>query len=245
MKPIQLNKSIPIPLYFQLKQYLIQQIENGEWKPGDLLPSEREMSELYGISRMTVRQALIELVNEGRLVREQGKGTFVAEPKISQGLLRLTSFSEDMRARGMTPGAIVLDRATIPADLKLAQELNVPEGDPIIRIKRVRLADERPMAIEQSHIPLSRFPSAAEQDFNQISLYKWLEMSYGVHISHARQTIEVGIPQPEEAEILHIPRTMPILLTERTTFDILNQPVELAKSIYRGDRYKLTVDLQR
>src|SRR3569833_738583 len=102
-----LNKNIPIPLYYQLKERLTQQIMGGDFQPGTLMPSERELSDRYGISRMTVRQALGEMVKEGLLLREQGKGTFVAEPKITQGLLRLTSFSEDMQSRGLKPDSHV------------------------------------------------------------------------------------------------------------------------------------------
>jgi GntR family transcriptional regulator len=245
MKLFQLNKNIPIPLYYQLKQYLIQEIKSGRLKPGDMVPSEREMSELYGISRMTVRQALQELVNEGILVREKGKGSFVAEPKISQGLLKLTSFSEDMRNRGMEPGALVLSQQVVSADEKIAELLRIDENDQILELRRVRYADDRPMAIEQTHLSITRFPGIEEQNFSQISLYQWLEEKYGINISHARQTIEVALPNRDEAEILGIPKTVPVILTERTTFDESGIPIEHAISIYRGDRYKLYVDLKR
>ena len=118
-----LNKNTPIPLYYQLKQWIIEQIERGDLKPGDVIPSERELSEEFEISRMTVRQALTELVNEGKLVRERGKGTFVAEPKISQDLFRLTSFSEDMKSCGMTPGASVIDVTVNTASSVLQKHL--------------------------------------------------------------------------------------------------------------------------
>jgi GntR family transcriptional regulator len=240
-----LNKNTPIPLYYQLKQWIIEQIERGDLKPGDVIPSERELSEEFEISRMTVRQALTELVNEGKLVRERGKGTFVAEPKISQDLFRLTSFSEDMKSRGMTPGASVIDVTVNTASSVLQKHLNVDAEDKVLIIKRLRMADDKPMALETAHFPLSKFPGLDEQDFNNMSIYQYIESHYNTAISSASQSIEVGLANETEAKLLDISPNSPILLIERMTYDGHRQPIEYVTSVYRGDRYKLYVELKR
>lgn len=240
-----LNKKIPIPLYYQLKQHLTERIDHGELKPGEFIPSERELSEQFEISRMTVRQALQELVVEGRLIREKGKGTTVAAPKISQGLLKLTSFSEDMLKRGMKPGAGVVDVSVKPASPGIGQKLHLSEIDPVLVVTRLRMADDKPMALETTHLPLSRFSGLEGADFNNMSIYEHLKEQYGIEASSASQTIEVGMPRPREIELLQTERNVPVLLIERVTFDEQRQPIELVKSVYRGDRYKLFAELER
>lgn len=240
-----LNKKIPIPLYYQLKEKLTESILKGELPVGSLVPSERELSDYYGISRMTVRQALGEMVKEGLLVREQGKGTFVAEPKIDQGLLKLTSFSEDMRSRGMKPDsriqAIYVQQASSP----ISSALGLLADDRVVVFERVRLADRKPMAYEIAHLPLARFPGLDQENLHSVSLYSLLEAKYQLSIQYARQTIEVGLSNPIESKSLGIRNKSPVLLIERVTFDTNNQPFEYVKSIYRGDRYKLQVELHR
>ena len=240
-----LNKQIPIPLYYQLKQYLEEKIERGDLKPGEFIPSEREMSEQFGISRMTVRQALQELVVEGKLIREKGKGTVVAEPKINQGLLKLTSFSEDMLSRGMRPGAKVVDVSVKTEHSGISKKLRIGEDAPLLVITRVRMADEQPMALETTHLPLSRFAGLDKDNFKNMSIYEHLKDQYGVVTTSATQTIEVGMPNTREAELLKIERNVPVILIERVTFDQQREPMELVKSTYRGDRYKLYAELER
>lgn len=240
-----LNKNIPIPLYYQLKEMLTETISKGELPPGTLMPSERELSERFGISRMTVRQALGEMVKEGLLVREQGKGTFVAEPKISQSLFKLTSFSEDMRSRGMKPDShirAVYIQKTPPV---VAEALGLAEDQQVIVMERVRLADQKPMAFEISHLPFDRFPGLDQAGLHTSSLYSLLQEKYGLSIKYARQTIEVGLSKPDESDILAIPVGSPVLFFERVTFDVEDYPFEYVKSVYRGDRYKLHVELER
>src|SRR6059058_1119123 len=129
-------RNSPLPLYFQLKEIMRERIRSDEWKPGDLIPSERELSEKYGISRMTARQAITELVNEGLFYREQGKGTFVSHLKISQQLIRLTGFTEDIRARGQRPDTKVLSATMCPADESTAERLRIKTGQLIFCLRR-------------------------------------------------------------------------------------------------------------
>jgi GntR family transcriptional regulator len=248
MKP-KLDKNLPIPLYYQLMQVLIEQIESGEMKPGDSFFSERELAEHFGISRMTVRQALQRLVDEGRIVREQGRGSFVAEPKINQRLMRLTSFSEEMQKLGKKPGAIVISAAAAEADAKLAQELQLddarPESRRVLVLTRVRTADDRPIALETTHLPLGRFPDLANQDFTDVSLYRLLEHRYGVVAVTAKQTIEVGMPDEREMKLLQLSPGVPVLLLKRTTRDAEDRPFEYVNAVYAGDRYRFQADLVR
>ncbi|WP_127579552.1 GntR family transcriptional regulator [Paenibacillus koleovorans] len=244
MKPT-LNKNIPVPLYFQLKQHLIELIESGEMKPGDSIQSERELSEKFEISRMTVRQALLELVNEGRLIREQGKGTFIAQPKINQGLFKLTSFSEDMVSRGMKPGAYVVDVVVNQPSSSVMEALRLKPSAAVIILTRVRLADNKPMALEVTHLPLRRFEGLERESFEGVSLYQLLESKFGVKPYSATQTIEVGMPTPRETNLLHVSPEVPVLLIKRVTCDQEGVPYEFVKSIYPGDRYKFHAELVR
>ena len=170
--PYMLNKNTPIPLYYQLKQWVIEQIERGDLKPGDVIPSERELSERFEISRMTVRQALLELVIEGKLVREKGKGTYVASPKINQGLLKLTSFSEDMLSRGMKPGAQVVDVSVKPVFPSILQKLGMNPDDKLLVVTRLRMANDKPMALESTHLPLSQIRTSRFQQHVHLSVFR-------------------------------------------------------------------------
>src|SRR3989442_12850833 len=143
-------RNSPLPRYYQLKEIMRERVRAGEWQPGDLIPSERELGETYGISRMTARQAITDLVNEGLFYREQGKGTFVSRNKITQQLIHLTGFTEDIRARGQRPGTRVLSAEMRLADEPTAERLRINPGALIFHLQRLRLADGEPLAIELS-----------------------------------------------------------------------------------------------
>src|SRR5260370_13733399 len=145
-------RNSPLPRYYQLREIMRERIRSGEWKPGDLIPSERELGETYGISRMTARQAITDLVNEGLFYRERGKGTFVSQRKVTHQLIHLTGFTEDIRARGQRPGTKVISATMQLADEETAEKLRISLGTPIFRLQRLRLADGEPLAIELSQI---------------------------------------------------------------------------------------------
>lgn len=234
----------PVPLYFQLKQILIDMIENEELRPGECIPSERELSEKYQISRMTVRQAITELVHEGLLYRQQGRGTFVAEPKIEQGLFTLTSFTEDMLQRGLKPETRLLESAVINAPRKVERVLELSMDRRVLQIRRLRLADGEPMALETSHLAYNLCKSMADEELSG-SLYRLLEEKYGLTLGRARQTLEPVLANPDEAEMLGTGPGAPLLLLQRVTYLASGKPLELVKAVYRGDRYKFTVELHR
>lgn len=235
----------PVPRYHQLKEILREKIRSGEWKSGDLIPSERELSETYGISRMTTRQAITDLVNEGVFYREQGKGTFVTRHKITQQLMRLTGFTEDIRARGQQPSTRVLAIQMRPATEVVAEKLRVDAGHLVFCLQRLRLADGEPLAIELSHINFKGCEKLLEEDLEQNSLYRLLESKYMVPLMEAEQEIEAGLAGNEEAQILKIPVGSSVLYTRRTTYTDRYQPIEYAKSVYCGNKYVFYANLKR
>lgn len=237
-----LDRDSPLPLYHQLKQALRSKLENGEWGPGDRIPTEDELSQRYQISKITVRHAIGRLVDEGLLYRQQGKGTFVAKPKIEQGPLVLMSFSEQMQQWGLRPGSVLLKREVVPAGMKVAKELQVEEGTLVSEIQRLRLADDEPMGIQTSSIPLGRCPQLLEEGELQ-SLYSILE-KYGARPVAAVERYEATLIQEFEASLLRVRVGSPAFLVERVAYDGNGQAIEFVRSIMRGDRYVVTVALQ-
>lgn len=239
-----ISKQSPLPLYYQLEEYLKQQIESGEWKPGDIMPSERELSEEFRISRMTVRQALTNLVNKNILFREKGRGTFVSHRKFEQNLQGLTSFSEDMERRGLASGSKLLYFEQVKAGDQVAEALAISPGDPVYKLKRIRLADQEPLAVETSYNPVSLFPELDQKIFEK-SLYHYIEENRQMRISHGTQTVEAALVTDEDAQHLMMEEGQPVLLIQRVTHLEDGRPFELVWSIYRGDSYKYRIEMNR
>ncbi|MEN8098028.1 MAG: GntR family transcriptional regulator [Chloroflexota bacterium] len=238
-----LDKNYPLPIYFQLKEFIREKIAHGEWGPGDRLPSERQLSERFDISRETSRKALNELMLEGVVRREQGRGTFVAEPKLIQRLTRLTGFTEDMQQRGMRPGARVLRLEEIQAPPTAAKTLQIKPGTSIVLLERLRIAEGVPMALETSHINFDRAQELLEEDFKDRSLYDLLTGKFGVIPTRAVQRIEAGLCNQYQQELLELEGCEPLLHTQRTCYDQHGQPIEYVEAVYRGDRYVFHVEL--
>ncbi len=231
-----------LPKYYAVKRQLL--IVTAALAPGQSLPSERELASRYGTSRTTVRQALAELVIEGRLARVQGRGTFVTRPKVAQ-LLELTSYTEQMRAHGLTPQTKILQTGYLAADTQLAGLLGVRPGGRVLSVHRLRLADDEPMSLDVSYLPARRFPGLRRALASSLSLYEVLAGRYGVELAEAQETFETVLAGPAEAELLRVDRSMPLLLLSRHAFDTSGAPVEWAQSRYRGDRYKFVTRLRR
>jgi GntR family transcriptional regulator len=239
-----INKNSPVPIYHQLEEYIKQQIENGSLEEESVIPSEREYAERFQISRMTVRQAINNLVSEGYLNRQKGRGTFVTKKKVEQELQGMTSFTEDMLSRGMNPSSILLSFQILPADKKTALALRIEETDSVYKIKRIRLADGAPMALETAYIPVEIVPGLTEENSN-LSLYQYIEENLALSISEATQEIEASTADYLDSETLEINIGDPILLIERISYLQEGIPFELVKSTFRADRYRFVHTMKR
>ena len=238
-----LDKHHPLPIYYQLQELIREKIADGVWGPGDLIPSERELSEQYNISRMTVRQALNELTNEGIVRREQGRGTFVTEPKLEQRLTKLTGFTEDMRKRGLRTEARVLRLESVQAPVRAAKALQVKSGTPVVLLERLRLANGTPLALETCYLHFSGCDSLLQENLEHQSLYEVLTRKYGLVPSRAYQQIEAGICEPRVMQLLDLHQGSAVLLIRRTTLGQNGQSFEHVVSVYRGDKYVFYAEL--
>ena len=229
------------PKYYLVKRHLLELIESLE--PGALVPTERELTATLATSRTTVRQALGELVGEGRLVRRQGSGTYVAEPKMTWPL-QMTSFTEQAAANGFIAGAHLLSFERTRATGEAATRLRLLPGAYMYRIERLRLADDTPMAVETSHLSVARFPGLIKALRKSSSLYRVLEAVYGVIPLTAEETIETRAAPPREAALLGTDTGAPMLVLGRHSFEADGTPVEWVRSWYRGDRYRFVARLR-
>lgn len=245
MKDESIDKRSPIPMYYQIMRQLLEKIQGGAFAVDSILPPERELAETYKVSRMTVRQAIIELVNEGILVRRKGIGTFVAPPKLEQALSRLTSFTEDMAQRGLKAGARVISFEEIVPELAIRKTLGLGSEDKAYECVRVRLADDEPMALETTTLPLWLCPGLSRQDLENQSLYRLLADRWGVRLDYATQSLEPACASTYEASLLHVAAGTPLLLMHRITHNQVGRAIEHVKSLYRGDRYKFIIELRQ
>jgi GntR family transcriptional regulator, nutrient-sensing system regulator len=229
------------PKYYTVKRHLLEIIELLE--PNGAVPTERVLSAELGTSRTTVRQALLELVAEGRLVRRHGSGTYVAEPKMTWPL-HLTSFTEQAAANGFTASTQLISAQRIRAEDDVAGRLAIDIGAPVFRIERLRLADERPMAVETAHLSAARFPQLTRHIRRLQSLYVVLADVYGVTPVNAEETIATAPASPREAALLRTDTGTPMLVLGRHSFDASGQPVEWVTSWYRGDRVTFIANLR-
>lgn len=240
-----LDRESPMPIFAQIRERIAEAIAQGSLAPHQRLPSERQLSDRFGVSRMTVRQAIEAVTRDQLLYSRPGQGTFVADQRvIDQPLQHLTSFSEDILGRGMQPSSRVLDQQVVDASFELAGLFGLPPTVRVVRATRLRLVDDEPVAIETVHIPEPYAPGLLDRDLGAESLYEILRRDYGLELVSARQTIQAATPSPEEMVHLQMEEPQPVLKISRLTFDAKERLVEFVQSIYRGDRYHLTVELR-
>lgn len=238
-----LDTNSPIPLYYQLKSFILNQIVTGVWKAGEQIPSEAELCEQFQVSRTTIRQAINELVIQGKLKRTQGRGTFVTQYNIEKPLFFLTGFSQDMKQRGLKPHSRMLKFETIPPSGYIAQILNLKENEPAIMIKRLRLADDQIMAIDISYLPFNRFFALLHENLEKNSLYDILARKFETLPVRSVRSIEAIACPPPEGELLDVKPGFPILFIVGTNYDQNDRPFEHAESFYRGDRFTFNVEI--
>lgn len=241
---VKLNKQSFTPLYHQIEQALRRRIEGGELEPGVAI-SERELSESLGISRMTARQALSALRDEGLIYSERGRGTFVAKQKLNVHTRQLLGFTEDMQRRGLEPGSRLLGFKRFRPEAAHAQKLRLAEDEEAFELTRLRLADRVPMAFETCLLPVHLCPQLKRADVERGSLYQVLEQRYGVRLGWADEVLEAACATKAEAELLSIKPRAPVLVVQRTVYAADDAVIELVRSVYRGDRYQAAIQLKR
>lgn len=235
-----------LPKYYQLADILRKKINSGEWGAKSCIPSERDLENTYKVSRPTIRQAIDSLVREGLLFREQGRGTFVMPQKLQKGILELTSFSEDLVKRGMKPGQkILLMRYETPPQ-KIRQLLDIQPENKVLMIKRIRLGDDLPIGLQTSYVVLGPNEDITQEELERRgSLYLILQEKLHIIPWAADETLEVTLPTAEEAQLLQVEPSKPMLLNERVLWSQKRKAVEFVKILYRGDRYRYTMRLTR
>ena len=226
----------PVPLHHQVYLDLRAALDAGEWRPGDLLPPERQLAARYGCSLITVRRALSELTREGRLERRRGHGTTVLRPRIERDFAGTMSFAEEMQVRGLDPETRLIAARPESAGEAVASALAIEPGEPTLYVERLRVAGGEPLLLEQVHLPAERFPGLLASDLERGSLYDLLTLRYGTRLARAREALEPVLLRAREARLLDQPARTPALLIEGITFSADGTPVEFARSYVRGDR---------
>jgi len=223
-----------VPKYYRVKRAILALID--DLPVGSALPTEREFAERFDTSRTTVRQAIAELVVEGRLERTQGRGTFVSQPKLMQ-VRQATSFSQDLAAEGWSPGSRILAVSVEAATEDMAGPLRVDVGQPVQRVERLRTRGDEVIAHEVAHLP-GVFPGLAEELAARGSLYRTLDEAYGRVVDAVEDSVETTLADPVAADLLGVDTGLPLLLVHRTAWDAKGRPVEWTRSLFRGDRFR-------
>jgi GntR family transcriptional regulator len=234
-----------VPLYLQVERILAHRIESGEWHPGEQIPNETKLCAQYGLSRVTMRQAVARLVSRGLLAREQGRGTFVRDPSLIAGSRRVTSFTAELEELGIKAGGHVLSHeVTTAARAAAVERLRLPDDANVLSLRRVRTGNGAPIGLQTCVLPLDRFPGLENLDFEGRSLYATLEEIYGVVAVEAFETFTVGGAEAVDAETLQVPCGSYVFNVERLSFDSTG-PFEYVRSVMRGDRYQIRLVLRR
>ena len=236
------------PLYRRVQFFLRDGIHQGVWLPGASIPSEKALAAQFSIARMTARQAVDGLIREGLLVRIHGRVTFVTTPKVERELTRMHGFSEDMRAQGMVPSSRLLARAVVPAPEEVSGKLDLGRREAVIFLRRIRLADGTPMALETSYLRYDLCTPVLEADLETGSLYTFLQERAGIRFRAAQQELQAALPTQGEADLLGMPRRYPVLVVTQTTFVELPEqdvPAICGRTLYRGDRYRFRLEVPR
>ena len=243
--PTTLLRKSATPLHTQITETLRLQIQSAELKAGENFPSERELAERYGVSRMTVRQALRHLRQEGLIYHERGVGTFVSNRKLDVHTRNLSGFSEEMNSLGFAPSSRVLELKRESAGEKIAADLRLETGAEVFHLERLRLADNEPMAFESTYLPSALCPALDKIDLTVNSLYKVLAENYNLPMHHAAEILEAAAANRFLAQQLGVKTGAPVLVVHRVVFTESNQPIESAHTTYRADRYRATFYLSK
>ena len=242
---MKIDRKSHVPVYWQIKESILKEITSGKLKPGDKILSEPQLKDKYGVSRLTARSAVTELVNEGYLVRKQGYGTFIQKPRIENSQERFKGFKSDMEDKGFTVSSDILESREIYAPEFIQSSLELAEEEKVFKIKRLRFANNEPIVIHESYIPTNLCPNLLENNFSNDSLYSVFTSKYKKTIINATEHLEAIAADRETSAYLKIKEGDPILYIQRISFIEDNKPFEYSCSWYRGDRYIFDVHLQR
>lgn len=231
-----IDKTSVLPLYYQLKELLLEKIELGEFLPSQQVPSENELSRTHQVSRNTAKQAIASLVNEGILYRLQGKGTFVAKKKVFHGLTEKLSFSAGLSQTDMEVKTRVISAEVVTASSELTRYFKIAENEALFRIQRVREVNMEPIALQTSYLPKKLFPTLLDYDLENSSLFDILEKEFGINLSHVDETLECAIAGKYEAELLKVGKNSAIFILSRKTFSDRGTMIELVRSYMPGER---------
>lgn len=238
----QLDKNVPIPLYFQLKELIVSAIKDGSYKKDSPIPTEKEFSEIFSISRTTVRQAITELVKEGWLYRVKSKGTFVSTPKINQDFIsKLVTFQEEMAASGKTPKTEVLEFKVIPAKDLVASLLQIEVNDPVVYLHRRRFADEEPILTVETFLPYADCAFVMEHDLVNESLYDIMSEKDVTEVHCVKRRVEAVEATASDSKYLGIKKGKPVQLFGSLGYNVYGKPVEYSVARYRADRNSFEV----
>lgn len=231
------------PLYLQIADELFKQIETGMLSPGDRLPSERVLSQMLDVNRMTLRRALELLEEKDLLVRQPGHGTYIAAPVIERKATHLVPFTRGMRERGYAPGARLILLELRPVETLTAQDLDLKVSAPVYHIHRLRTINREPVMLEKLTIPAELFSKFEKHDLCSRSIYDVFETEYGVKVMRARQSLEAAIADDYEAELLRVEPGFPLMLERRVGYDQDERPVESGIDLFRGDRFRFVTEI--
>lgn len=237
-----LNRNSAVPLYLQLADELRTKILSGEWQPEQRIPSENELNQIYSISRMTIRQVLGKLVDEGLVFRVHGKGTFVAQRKIATRSPSYYGVREQLEQQGYSTRTEMLDSGQVEADVRLSRELDVGVGTPLYRVERLRYAGDTPISLHESYVPLPLAPELLDHDLAEKQLCQVLARDYGLDMAYVHESLESLAPTEAELTTLRVRRGTPLLLLEQRIRDRSHRLFEYTRIKFRGDRVRLEFD---
>jgi GntR family transcriptional regulator len=235
----------PVPLYAQIESILTIAIGDGRFPPGCQLPKEEELVKQFGVSRTTIRQTVQNLVRRGLLEIRRGKGTFVLQPKLTQELTELSGFVEDMQSLGRQASAWVLGKQIVPAGETVARHLALTPGKPVVRIQRVRLADNIPLSFDETWLPQEIGEKIITNDLEAEPIFSLLEQKYDTVLTEAEYRLEAVAADAIVAQALGVPAGSPMFLIERTSYTTDHRPVDYEKLYYRGDQIRFVTRLMR
>ncbi len=235
---MRIDRDVPIPLYYQIAEQIRERVRTGELLPGERIPAERELTQLFDVSRMTVHQAITYLVQLGVLTVRRGAGTYVAEPKLTHDTLRVVGFEEEVARQGGHVSSIVLEQTVLAASDAERSFLNLSRGDEVYRIVRLRQAWDTPLLLETSNIPCALCPGLIDFDFSSRSLYSVLEEEYGITLFTSDQYFEASAATDYQADLFGIETGNPMILFDGVTYAAGDVPVEYCRAVYRGDKFQ-------